>query len=129
MMLTILYIHCAGTHFNGFYPGLLACGISFSDSVSTNSRTFAAVPNYEFHYGFNTTKTDIISVSSVSFIMPGAQFTASPTNGTAPLTFITFTYSPSTTRPGIITILETVQIWPDRTLSIPIVIPVSVTSH
>jgi len=40
--------------------------------------------------GVSTTKTDVIRVSSVPFIMPVANFTASPTIGTVPLT-VTFT--------------------------------------
>ena len=35
--------------------------------------------------GVSTTKTNAVTVSSVPFIMPVANFTASPTKGTAPL--------------------------------------------
>jgi parallel beta-helix repeat protein len=40
--------------------------------------------------GTSTTKTNVISVGKVPFVMPVARFTASPVNGTVPLT-VTFT--------------------------------------
>lgn len=61
------------------YPGTYSITLTITKYNSTTNSIMSA----------NTTKTDVITVARIPFIMPVARFTASPIKGTAPLT-VTF---------------------------------------
>ena len=62
------------------YPGTYSITLTITKYNSTTNSIM----------GVSTTKTDIITVSRVPFILPVANFAAAPVNGTAPLT-VSFT--------------------------------------
>ena len=77
----------------------------------------------------STTRTNVITVSKIPFVMPVAKFTATPVNGPAPLT-VTFT-DLSTGDPTLSTIIISVtgSVWRDQTLPISTARPECIMSH